>query len=378
MQPSLKNKSASKPVAIGYLIDHFLPGGGTELQLATLVNNLDRNQFSPMVIVLQTKKRDLSADFDCPVEYLGVSSLLSLDGLRGLLRLIRLIKRHRLSVLQIFFIDSNLIGVLAARLAGLKKIIVSRRDMGWWHGSRSHRWSNRINRMVDHCLANSEAVKKAVVNNEPFAENQVRVIKNGINRPTPQPETNATANLGIDNHMKLVTIVANLKPIKQVDIFIRAAALINEKNIRFLLLGDGRQKDQLADLAADLGISDKVIFHHTIGAVFDFLDHTDVGVLTSETEGLSNALIEYALAGVPAVAFDTGGNSEVIEDGVTGFLVEPYNETVLAEQISRILEDDNLRAKMSRAAAHNARKNFSVLKMVADTQDYYRNILSCD
>jgi glycosyltransferase involved in cell wall biosynthesis len=99
-------------------------------------------------------------------------------------------------------------------------------------------------------------------------------------------------------------------------------------------------------------------------------------VLTSETEGLSNVLIEYAVAGLPAVAFDVGGNPEVIEDGETGYLVKPYDVNELAEKVDLLLSDPDLRRRLGRHASQRAQERFSAESMVRATETFYQEILS--
>jgi len=381
MQQRDSNSEPSQPTAIGYLIDFFYQGGGTEKQLATVINNLDRCRFEPFVFILRPLDNErplVPADVDCQIEYLNVKRFLSLMALRGLFRLVRLLRKHRITILQVFFIDSNLLGVLAARLAGIRRIIVSRRDMGWWDRGGYHFWANRVNRLAPYCLANSEAVKEAVVKSEPFRPEQIRVIPNGIDPPAAGAGTFPFDRYAIGDRERLVAIVANLKPIKQLDIFLRIAARLNRDNTRFVILGWGPLEKQLRELTNELGIAPRVIFHHTVHGVFDLLSRTEVGVLTSQSEGLSNVLIEYALAGLPSVAFDTGGNREVIKDGVTGYLVPPYDEQIMTEKISLLLGDDELRTRMGKAASQRVSKKFSVRRMMTSTESYYQEVATCD
>jgi glycosyltransferase involved in cell wall biosynthesis len=102
----------------------------------------------------------------------------------------------------------------------------------------------------------------------------------------------------------------------------------------------------------------------------------DVGVLTSESEGLSNVLIEYALAGVPAVAFDIGGNREVIVPDVTGLLIEPFDEEQMTAKIEHLLEHPEQSMKMGAKAVAMSRERFSVDAMVRATERFYEEILA--
>ena len=97
----------------------------------------------------------------------------------------------------------------------------------------------------------------------------------------------------------------------------------------------------------------------------------DVGVLTSQTEGLSNVLIEYALSGIPAVAFNNGGNNEVIADGQTGYLVADADEEAMARKIAYLVENEAAARQLGTAARERAREKFTVKAMVEKTEEFY-------
>jgi glycosyltransferase involved in cell wall biosynthesis len=365
--------SPHKTIKIAYLIDFFGTGGGTENQLALLLKHLDRSCFTPYLFTLRPKEVSAGLDLNCPVEHLGVRSLLSWKALRALRRFRRFLKQNHIDILQLFFIDSNIFGILAGKPAAVPVIIVSRRDMGWWYHQKRRHLTNILNRLADYCLANSYAVKAAVNRMETIPAERTEVIYNGVtegkqyNSPLLSKES-----LGIPADAPVVGIVANLKPIKRIDRFLRAASLLKRADSHFIILGSGNREDSLKELAAELGLSSRIHFHHTVDQARAFIALFDVGVLTSESEGLSNALIEYAMAGVPAVAFDTGGNKEVIADGRTGFLVPAFDEAKLAERIDTLLDNTNLARQLGEAAQERARRQFSVQSMVQKTQDFYR------
>lgn len=371
------SSESSGPMTIGYMIDSFQRGGGTEKQLATLIDGIDRRRFTPILFVLRPKTNEISFHQPCRIEYLNVTRFLSLRALVGLFRLIRLLRKHHVAIFQIFFIDSNLMGVLAARLAGIRRIIVGRRDMGWWYGGHYHSYTNRVNRLVPYCVANSNAVKDAVARHEPFKPERIHVIPNGLDAQADGTAAFPFDRFAIDKNKRLVAIVARLVEIKQIDVFLRIVASMNRNDTQFVIVGHGHLEQQMKELAGSLGLAEKVIFHHTVHGVFDLLSRTDVGVLTSQSEGLSNTLIEYALSGVPSVAFDVGGNREVIKDGITGYLVPPFDGQIMADKISLLLGDDELRTKMGEAACRWVSDEFSVKKMISSTESFYQEIATC-
>ena len=143
-----------------------------------------------------------------------------------------------------------------------------------------------------------------------------------------------------------------------------------------MIIGKGPLQAELEQQCAKMSLKDRVHFHYTVENTHDIISLFDIGVLASESEGLSNVLIEYALAGVPSVAFDTGGNPEVIADGETGYVVENGKNADMAEKIETLLENETLRREFSQRARARAESLFTVREMVKKTEDFYRRILN--
>lgn len=376
MPADIKQPVDSPTTSIVYLIDFLSYGGGMENQLAWLLKKLDRNRFSPHLVCLRHAKRSNTRDVGCPIEHLSVVRLLSFKAIGAIWRLSRLLRRQNTKILQIFSIDSNLIGVLAGRLAGVPHIVVCRRDMGLWYDSGPLRLVNFINRMANHCLVNSQAVKNAVVARESFGPSQVSVVYNGIPKPSLVDGPKLTrADLGVPDKVPLIGIVANLRPVKRIDRIIRVLGQLENREAHLVIVGMGVEKDSLKKLADSLGLADRVHFYYTVKRTLEVMQLFSVGVLVSESEGLSNVLVEYAIAEIPAVAFDTGGNSEVIIDDETGKLVPSYDIGAMTNTIDSLLVNTEQTARMSRAAADLAQSKFSLEKMIKATQDYYLGIL---
>jgi glycosyltransferase involved in cell wall biosynthesis len=91
---------------------------------------------------------------------------------------------------------------------------------------------------------------------------------------------------------------------------------------------------------------------------------------------MSNVLIEYALAEVPAVAFETGGNPEIIVEGETGFLIPAYDEQKMAERIDYLLEHPAESRLIGQQASERARKMFSIRRMVEESEAFYQELIS--
>jgi glycosyltransferase involved in cell wall biosynthesis/peptidoglycan/xylan/chitin deacetylase (PgdA/CDA1 family) len=371
------NKSAAK-IRIVYLIDFFSKGGGMERQLGVLIRNLDREKFHPVLFTLREESRSPMVDINCKINYLGVTSLLSFAAIKAFFNFVQYLRQHRIDILQIFSIDSNIFGVPAGRLASVKRVVIGRRDTGLWYTKKRRHLTNLINRLTDFCIANSVAVKDAVNRMESVPAGRTVVIYNGVSFEEPSYESKISrAFFGIPHSAPVVGIVANFREIKRIDRFLEVFASLERKETHAIIVGTGGSVlEDMEVLAVSLGVTERLHIYHTVDEVQAVIKLFDVGVLTSESEGLSNALIEYAHSAIPAVAFNVGGNSEVIDHDQTGYLIPPYELKSMKGKLNYLLDSPEVARKLGQQGAKQAGKRFLVEHMVTKTELFYTKILS--
>ncbi len=367
---------------VAFFIDQWRPGSGTENQLQGLLSHLAPDHIDAHLFTLREPltagHREL---FPCPVDCLGIGSLVSVSSLLKLPAVAARLRRGRFDVAMIYFVDSNLYLVPACRLAGIPAVVVNRRDMGYWYESGPLRRLNFVNRWGTHFLCNAAAVKKQVIRHEHFAADRIDVIPNGMWDPEHRRRMLAAGEgqppAGFPAADRVVGITASLREVKRIDRFLAMAALVVESvpTARFVIAGQGHLEADLRAQARSLGIAEAVVFLGQVADVPALLGNLEVGVLTSESEGLSNSLVEYGLAGVPAVAFDVGGNAEVVCEGETGYLVPPHDVAALAERVVRLLTDGELQQTMGRAGRSHCEKIFAPERVRDLTLDYFSGLI---
>jgi len=360
-----------------YLIDFLRTvQAGTEKQLAFLLGNLPRAGYDVNLISLQDSPF-LKNDADNLFPSISIVTLKASSDISktpgAIIRLYSQLRRLKPDIIHTFFTTANTLGILAARIAGCKHCISSRRDMGFNISNVDLCLLRLANRFTSRIMVNSENVKLHVIDHEHVNPNHVEVVYNAISIGDGIANIERT---GIEQPM--IGIVANLnRPVKRVELFIKAAALIkgSHKGARFCIIGDGHLRRGLEQLASDLGLGSSVAFLGRRDDVQRQLQNMTVGVLCSDSEGLSNAIMEYMVASLPVVATDVGGNRELVRHGKTGILVPPDNENALASAVMDLLDDPNKCADLGRAGREFIKSNFSAEKMQKETCSVYEAIL---
>lgn len=367
---------------IAFFIDQWSPGSGTENQLQGLLSNMvptyiDAQLFT-LRVPLEPEYREL---FPCPVDCLGINSLANIRSLFKLPEISARLRAGHFDIGMIYFVDSNLYLVPACRLAGIPAVVINRRDMGYWYEAGLLRKLNFVNRWATHFLVNAEAVKEQVIRHEHFSPGRIQVIPNGMwnwgTTDRGQERSESESLHQFDSSHPVVGITAGLREVKRIDRFLEMAAQVSRKvpEARFVIAGQGHLQEALQTQARELGISDVVLFLGQVRDVVSLLNNFQVGVLTSESEGLSNSLVEYGLAGVPTVAFAVGGNSEVVCQSKTGYLVPPWDTDALAERVIHLLANHRLRCDMGRAAREHCQKKFAPERVRDLTLEFFISLI---
>jgi glycosyltransferase involved in cell wall biosynthesis len=259
--------------------------------------------------------------------------------------------------------------------------------MGFWQTPRTLAASRFVARFVDRYVVNSFAVRERVADNERVSREKIEIVRNGYSAPAPdgiEAERKRAAD-ALPHGGPLVGIVANVRPIKRIDTLIRAFGRVASRHpaARLAIVGaDGDTAQSpgsiagLRRLAASLGVDERVTFTGAVDVAQAFVERFDVAVLCSESEGLSNAIIEYMAAGKPVVCTDAGGNPELVQEGVNGFLVPVGDDAALASRIVALLDDSATAQRMGAAGRARVEVRHSHLRMVDDQMACYDRLLA--
>ncbi len=344
---------------------------GTERSLLTLIENLDKARFAPLLVSLQDCEYIQSKKFVCETHCLHLYRMFTPKMFRDRRQLAALLGERNIRVVQTFFVEAHLVGGGAAKIAGISGVISSRRNLGYGLGGKEKLYLRHANRYPARWLANSQAVAAATSQREGVPLEMIDVIYNGVNVATPIAETNADSQA-----TQRVVLTANLRPVKSVETLLKAAPAVIERfpRVRFEIIGEGDERRPLEQLANRMGLKQHLIFHGSRPDVSRLLESASIGVLTSTSEGFSNSLLEYMRAGLPIVATAVGGNKEAVVNGKTGFLIPPQDHAALAQKLNQLLQDSQLRREMGGEGRRLLEEKFSLKRMIESHQDYYESI----
>ena len=383
-----KITSVERPRTVMYLIDTFLSPfgspmqGGAEKQLGILAASLDPARFRSLVVQLAPGTVPMANGSlgAARMYHLPTSKFYSPGGLYQMARIVALARKERADIIHTFFEKAEVMGWLVRRLAGVSVWITSRRDLGFKRKPVYDRIFGVSSRDCDSLVAVCQAVKEQTVNREGFPAGKIEVIYNALeestirNKSVPTP---SRTDLGLPATGPLVGMVANFNfEIKGHSYFIEAAAKVAVKrsDVHFILVGDGALRSDCERQAQALGLGERIHFLGKRGDVSSILLHLDVSVLCSTSEGLSNVIMESMAAGKPVVATRVGGNPELVQDGLTGYVVPPADSVSLAEAILKLLDDPARAEDMGTAARQIAEERFSVKAMVGAHEKLYARL----
>ncbi len=234
---------------------------------------------------------------------------------------------------------------------------------------------------VSDCVA--QAYQQTIINSikDRYSRDQVSqqliIIKNGIDatalRQRAKENPLSRSELGLNHDDFVIGSVGRLEAIKSYDLLLQAFKLVAQSNMKLCLIGDGAERTKLEQLACSLGIKDQVLFFGQRIDAYRFYELFDCFALSSQTEGLSLALLEAMAFGLPIITTHTSISHEVIIDGINGLLIANNNSDAYALGIKKLYDFPELRSAMHQANL-SLITSFDLGCVVARYQKLYREI----
>ena len=269
---------------------------------------------------------------------------------------------------------------LVAGLRGADINVLPEHDYGGRLDASFDRSMRRLLRAADRTVSVSDFVRRQAIGlgaRPEAADVILKGVRLDLFRNAGRSEARVALGLG---PTPLVLAVAGLVPIKGLGDLLTAMSMVAAQGLafRFVICGEGGERKQLERQAASLGLSDRVTFAGRVArdVIADYFAAADVFVHGALIEASGNVLLEAMGAGLPAVCTDAGGPAEYVAHGDTGFVVPVADPAALAERVAWLLRHETDRQQMGTRARARAESLFGYDRMIDDTINLYRSLLS--
>lgn len=334
----------------------YLDFGGLERRVLLTATGFQQNTDVELeIFVLGTQGKTSDELLALGIQPKHFHSKIKIPNVKLIYTLYRQFRLLRPDVVHTSSAEANFHGLIAAWFAGVPIRI------GEEIGFPNHDWKWRlifkaVYKLATKVIGISEAVKNRIVDLGEVNLNKVEVVYN----PVSIKESLDRVTLDYENAFVFVT-TCRLVPVKNLStllaVFKELVSRNPNKRMKLWIVGDGTEKEKLQKHVDDLELNGKIVFWGFQENVRPYLEAADVFVLPSFSEGFSISLVEAMLCGLPCIVTDQGGPSEIIEDQVTGFLINPTDPDQIQKAMQhfiRITPQD--RDKIGQLAKQSASK----------------------
>lgn len=367
-------------------VTQYLEIGGLETFIVEFCKQIDKEAFNVSVLCTnhydENYKKCLEQD---NIDVNLIKKKYKYD-LLFFLKAAAFLKRKKIEIIHSHggcFLYSAIIG----KLAGVKKIIHTLHGMPITTGYKSRIEEYLSCLMADNIVAVSNEIADDIKSRVNIFNSKIEVIINGIDhiKYTPCTDlktiTESKVFFGLPQDKKIIGSVGRLENVKNYPLLLKAfSELIHFYNNDFHLVfvGNGREESRLKKIAEELAIDDKVSF---LGMQYDLpriYPLFDVFVLSSITEGTSISLLEAQASGIPAVVTDVGGNSNIIQDGINGYLCKSGDHAEMAAKLDRLLNNNSELSRMKLSAREVVLRKFDMNSVLRKYQRIYCGFSSAE
>lgn len=279
--------------------------------------------------------------------------------------------------------DPSPLGVIAARLAGVKKIVTT------YHTPTlkvKHNWKGYLaniiaDRLTDNFIFNSPQDCKTGIDTKNISASKAKFVAHGLDtnkyslslKERDDLRKSIRKKLNIPQENTVIGSVGRLATQKAQKDLVKAAKIVcsQRNNTTFVIFGEGNLRSELESQIGNNGLSEQFLLPGFVNNIVEALCAVDIFTMSSLFEGLSYAIIEAAAMGIPIVATSVGGTGYTVADGETGFLVEPKNPEKLAEKINFLLDNPDIALQMGKKGRTRFMKLFTLERMISETEAIY-------
>ena len=346
--------------------------GGTEKHVVDIIKSFDRKKFKISLFLLWQNGENLKL-IPKDVEVYKVPNFLTrfskLAVLFQSIKLMIILLRNKFIVVHYFLPHMYVIGGLISILLK-KKIIMSRRSLN------NYQKKNKFFRTIEPFLhkkctkifVNSNSIRTQLINEENVEKKKIELIFNGVE--------NFNVKKINKEHVTIICVANFIDYKRHLDI-LKSFSHLKNLNVRLKLVGNGSSSkiNQIENFVKHNKIKkNRVIILTKQNRVSEIIGQCDIGLLASEEEGFSNAILEYMSCGLPVVASSVGGNKEAIIHNKNGFLFEVGDTKKMTHYLEKLIKNKGLRINMGKQSQLIQRKKYTIKQQINAYEDIYSSL----
>jgi glycosyltransferase involved in cell wall biosynthesis len=362
---------SARPYPIVFLLTSF-EVGGTERQMVELIHRLDRSHFEVHLACFHRRGplERRAREHVTSLETFPIQGFYRPSSVAQWLAFARWCRRIGARIVHTCEFYANVFGLPAAAFAGVDVRIGNRRELVTPDKSRAQLACQTLAYSTAHVVVANSSAAAAQLRHEGVPAHKIRTIANGI-------DLDAFTPLHERRPLRRIVMVANLRAEKGHDTLIEAAPAILDRHpdVEFRIVGDGSLRALLEQDVVERGLGSRFVFYGQRHDVPALLADSDLFVLPSRTEAAPNSVLEAMAAGLPCVATRVGGVPEIVDDGVSGRLIDPDQPDALARTVLDLIDHPDTAAELGRTARQHVERRFSFDRMVASFEALYHSEL---
>lgn len=378
-------KKTPEPPLIAHII-YRLGVGGLENGLINLINQMPSEKYRHMIICLKgsTQFRERLTRKD--VLIVDLQKQEGLDWV-SFLNVYRILKQHKVDIVH----TRNLAAIeyqVSAFCANVRCRVQS--EHGWDTfdpdgNNKKYQYLRRVlSPLIQVFIPLSKHLQAYLTEKVGISEKKITRICNGVDIKKFYPATIKQAlpgcTLDFNENSLYIGAVGRMHGVKDQITLVKAFILLMQAHpglrgkVNLLLVGDGPLREQAIKLIEQQQLQQSVWIPGERQDIAEIMRTLDIFVLPSQAEGISNTILEAMATGLPVIATDVGGNSELVEQSITGLLVPPKNPELMANALNLLITDKQKRQQQGENALQRVQDNFSIQVMVQKYTDTYDSL----
>ena len=342
--------------------------GGAERATVALLKGLSERGHDVLLLCNERVVADQASARDIPAEICVVGGDIAFH---DVFRLARVLKRERPDVFIVGTFKKLFLASLAAKLAGVPRVIAR---IGLESDTpRSFKYRFALRRWTDGVVVNARRISRGFTGLHGFDDEKVCVIPNFVLATQSARSMTVRGELGISSEQFVIGTVARLARQKRIDRLLEATSLLPD--VHCIIAGDGAMRPMLEARMRELGIGSRAHLLGNRDDVRDVIDSLDVFVVASDSEGMSNAMLEAMERGVPVVSTDVSGAEDALApDGShrAAGVITDFDASEIARELKRLAGDAALLRSMGDEGRARARTRFSRDASLAAWESFLR------